>query len=158
MANPKPKTDTTIALNRKVRHDFFIEDEIEAGMVLQGWELKSLRAGKIQLLDSYVLLKDGEAWLLGATITPLPTVSTHFVADPQRTRKLLLHDRELARLFAAVSQKGYTCVCTVMYWKGQRVKCKIALAKGKAKEDKRETEKEKDWQRDKQRLLRQNNR
>jgi SsrA-binding protein len=159
MASKQPKrTDTTIALNKKARHDFFIEEEIEAGVVLQGWEVKSLRAGKIQLLDSYVLLKDGEAWLFGVTIMPLLTVSTHFEVDPMRTRKLLLHDREIARLFTATSQKGYTCVCTVMYWKGQRVKCKIALAKGKAKEDKRETDKEKDWNREKGRLLRQNNR
>jgi len=159
MAGKKPKVaDNTIALNKKARHDFFIEDEIEAGIALQGWEVKSLRAGKVQLMDSYVLLKDGEAWLFGVTISPLPTVSTHFEVDPMRTRKLLLHDREIARLFTATSQKGYTCICTVMYWKGQMVKCKIALAKGKAKEDKRETEKTKDWERDKQRLLRQSNR
>ena len=158
MSNKKPKVaDNTIALNKKARHDYYIEEEIEAGLVLQGWEVKSLRAGKVQLMDSYVLLKDGEAWLFGVTIMPLPTVSTHFEVDPLRTRKLLLHDREIARLFAATSQKGYTCICTVMYWKGQIVKCKIGLAKGKAKEDKRESEKEKDWARDKQRLLRRAN-
>lgn len=159
MSHKKPKVaDNTIALNKKARHDYFIEEEIEAGIVLQGWEVKSLRAGKVQLMDSYVLLKDGEAWLFGVTISPLPTVSTHFEVDPQRTRKLLLHDREISRLFTATSQKGYTCICTVMYWKGQIVKCKIGLAKGKAKEDKRESEKEKDWARDKQRVLRQANR
>lgn len=156
MATKKTKTaDNTIALNKKARHDYFIEDEIEAGIALQGWEVKSLRAGKVQLVDSYVLLKNGEAWLLGAHITPLPTVSTHYEVDPQRTRKLLLHDSEIARLVKAVSQKGYTCLCTVMYWKGHLVKCKIALGKGKGQEDKREVQKEKDWNLDKQRLLRQ---
>lgn len=154
----KSQESTTIAQNKKARHDYFIEEEIEAGIALQGWEVKSARAGKVQLVDSYVLFKDGEAWLFGALITPLLTVSTHFEVDPQRTRKLLLKDREIARLFTAVSQKGYTCLCTVMYWKGHLVKCKIALARGKAKEDKREAEKEKDWQRDRQRLLRQSNR
>jgi SsrA-binding protein len=155
MAKKSKMADNTIALNKKARHDFFIEEEIEAGIALQGWEVKSLRAGKVQLVDSYVLLKDGEAWLFGATISPLPTVSTHFEVDPQRTRKLLLHDSEIARLFKAVWQKGYTCVCTVMYWKGHLVKCKVALAKGKAQEDKREAQKAKDWNRDKQRLLQQ---
>jgi SsrA-binding protein len=150
----KQMTDTTIVLNKKARHDYFIEDEIEAGLVLQGWEVKSLRAGKVQLVDSYVLLKDGEAWLLGALITPLPTTSSHYEIDPQRTRKLLLHDREIARLVKAVNQKGYTCVCTVMYWKGHLVKCKVALARGKEKADKRQAEKDKDWNRDRQRILR----
>lgn len=149
------RSDNTIALNKRARHDYFIEEEIEAGIALQGWEVKSLRAGKVQLVDSYVLLKNGEAWLLGANISPLPTTSTHYEVDPQRTRKLLLHDSEIARLVKAVSQKGYTCLCTVLYWKGHLAKCKIALAKGKAQEDKREVEREKDWNRDKQRLLRQ---
>jgi len=154
----KPKTaDNTIALNKKARHDYFIEEEYEAGIVLQGWEVKSLRAGKIQLVDSYVLLKGGEAWLLGTSITPLSTTSTHFEVDPQRTRKLLLHDSEIIRLVKAVSQKGYTCMCTVMYWKGHLVKCKIALAKGKDKGDKRQAEKDKDWNKDKQRVLQQVN-
>ncbi|HNE26148.1 MAG TPA: SsrA-binding protein SmpB [Pseudomonadales bacterium] len=143
----------TIALNKKARHDYFIQDRYEAGIALQGWEVKSLRAGKCQLVDSYVLLKNGEAFLLGAHISPLQSVSTHFVTDPARTRKLLLKDRELADIFAAVQQKGYTCVCTAMYWKRHLVKCEIALAKGKAEHDKREVEKEKDWQREKQRLM-----
>ncbi len=159
MAKKKPKPGSnTIALNKKARHDYFIEDEIEAGIALQGWEVKSLRAGKVQLTDTYVLIQNGEAWLLGAHITPLPTVSTHFVVDPTRTRKLLLHNREIARLFAATSQKGYSCVCTALYWKKHLVKCKIALGKGKAKQDKRETEKQKDWDREKQRVLRHTNR
>ena len=143
----------TIALNKKARHDYFIEKRFEAGMALQGWEVKSLRAGKCQLVDSYVLIKDGEAFLLGAHISPLQSVCTHFVTDPTRTRKLLLKDRELAEIFAAVQQKGYTCVCTAMYWKRHLVKCEIALAKGKAEHDKREVQKEKDWLREKQRLM-----
>lgn len=143
----------TIALNKKARHDYFIEERYEAGISLQGWEVKSLRAGKCQLVDSYVLMKDGEAFLLGAHISPLNSINTHFVIDPQRTRKLLLKNRELADIFAAVQQKGYTCVCTAMYWKKHLVKCEIALAKGKANHDKREVEKEKDWNREKQRLM-----
>ena len=158
MSKKAKQESTTIVLNRKARHDYFIEEEIEAGIALQGWEVKSLRAGKVQLVDSYVLLKDGEAWLFGASIQPLPTVSTHVEADPTRTRKLLLKDREIARLQSATAKQGYTCICTVMYWKGHLVKCKIALAKGKAHEDKREAEKERDWDRDRQRLLRQRNR
>ncbi|MCB1616779.1 MAG: SsrA-binding protein SmpB [Pseudomonadales bacterium] len=144
----------TIVQNKKARHDYFIEDKFEAGISLQGWEVKSLRAGKAQLTDSYVLLKEGEAWLLGCLITPMSTVSTHFVVDPQRTRKLLLNSKEIARLCQATQQKGYTCLCTAMYWKGHLVKCEIVLGKGKAKHDKRETEKERDWSREQQRLLR----
>lgn len=154
MSKSKSKdTGGTIALNKKARHDYFIQDRYEAGIALQGWEVKSLRAGKCQLVDSYVLIKDGEAFLLGAHISPLQTVSTHFVTDPTRTRKLLLKDRELADIFVAVQQKGYTCVCTAMYWKRHLVKCEIALAKGKAEHDKRDVEKEKNWQREKQRLM-----
>ena len=159
MAKKKAKVSSnTIVVNKKARHDYFIEDQFEAGLVLEGWEVKSLRAGKIQLTDAYVLLKDGEAWLLGVNIAPLPTTSTHTQPDPTRTRKLLLHNKEIAKLFAAVSQKGYTCVCTSFYWKQHLVKCKIALAKGKEKQDKRASEKEKDWSREKQRALRETNR
>lgn len=147
-------TGNTIALNKRARHEYHLTDRFEAGVALQGWEVKSLRAGKAQLTDSYVLLKDGEAWLMGANITPLPTASTHFVTEPDRTRKLLLNHRELARLFSAVQQKGYTCVATALYWKKHLVKCEIALAKGKAMHDKRESEKNRDWDRQKQRLLR----
>lgn len=152
---PNKKTSGgTIALNKRARFDYHIEERFEAGMVLLGWEVKSLRAGKAQLTDSYVLLKDGEAWLIGAQITPLPTASTHFIADPGRTRKLLLKGRELDRLIGAVQQKGYTCVATALYWKGHLVKCEIALAKGKKEHDKRETEKDRDWSREKQRVMR----
>lgn len=155
----KPKKDKqspTIALNKRARHDYHLEEKFEAGLVLKGWEVKSLRAGKVQLTDSYVLLKDGEAFLLGAHITPLPTASTHFVTDPTRTRKLLLNQRELSRLFNGVNQKGYTCVATALYWKKHLVKCEIALAKGKKEHDKRETEKDRDWQRQKERIMRHN--
>lgn len=122
-------------------------------MQLTGWEVKSLRAGKAQLVDSYVIFKNGEAFLLGALITPLQTASTHFVTDPTRTRKLLLKRREIDKLAAAVAQKGYTCVCTKLYWKDHLVKAEVCLAKGKADYDKRATEKERDWNREKQRIM-----
>ncbi len=144
----------TIVLNKRARFDYHISEKFEAGIVLQGWEVKSLREGKVQLTDSYVLLKDGEAWLLGANIQPLPTASTHFIADPIRTRKLLLNQRELAKLAIGVQQKGYTCICTAMYWKQHLVKIEVGLAKGKAEHDKRDSEKDRDWQRQKQRILR----
>ncbi len=153
MAKKKKSSPGRIAENRRARHDYELTDRFEAGMVLEGWEVKSLRAGKAQLVDSYVLLKDGEAWLLGSNITPLNSASTHVVADPQRTRKLLLHDREISRLFVATQQEGYTCVATALYWKGNRVKCEIALAKGKKQHDKRATEKEKDWKREQGRYM-----
>lgn len=143
----------TIALNKRAKFDFFIEERFEAGVVLNGWEVKSLRAGKGQLTDSYVIFKDGEAWLLGSQIQPLATVSTHFVSDPIRTRKLLLRQRQLKELREAVEQKGYTVVATALYWKNHLVKCEIALAKGKKQHDKRDTEKDRDWNRQKQRLM-----
>ncbi len=145
----------TIALNRRARHDYHLEDRFEAGLALEGWEVKSLRDGKGQLVDSYVLIKDGEAWLLGAMITPLPSASTHVVPDPQRTRKLLLHAREISRIYVATQQKGYTCVATALYWKGNKVKCEVALAKGKKQHDKRAAVKEREWTRQKGRLLKQ---
>ncbi|MFM1896747.1 MAG: hypothetical protein RLZZ385_1821 [Pseudomonadota bacterium] len=155
----KPKQpDTTIVVNKKARHDYFIEDTFEAGIALQGWEVKSLREKKVQLVDSYVLIKDGEAWLLGCLITPLIAASTHVVAEPDRTRKLLLHHKELARLYAATKEKGQTCVCTKMYWKGHLVKCQIALAQGKQAHDKRATIKNREWAIDKQRIVRHHNR
>ncbi len=158
MAAKKPKQNSsTIALNKRARHDYHLTDKFEAGVALQGWEVKSARAGKVQITESYVLLKDGEAWLLGTQITPLQTVSTHFVSDPTRTRKLLLHSKELARLLEATQQKGYTCVCTALYWKKHLIKAEIALAKGKQQHDKRDTEKERDWDRQKQRVLREHN-
>ncbi|MEW5250995.1 SsrA-binding protein SmpB [Microbulbifer discodermiae] len=154
MAKKKSAPSNTIALNKKARHDYFIEDKFEAGLELQGWEVKSCREGKAQLTDSYVIFKRGEAWLLGARIQPLPSASTHFVTEPDRTRRLLLNKRELSRLIAAVEQKGHTVVATALYWKKHLIKCEIALAKGKASHDKRETEKERDWNREKQRLMR----
>jgi len=145
----------TIALNKRATHDYMLEERFEAGLVLEGWEVKSIRGGKAQLVDSYVLLRDGEAWLLGANIAPLASASTHVVADPQRTRKLLLHARELARIFAATQQKGFTCIATAMYWKGNKVKCEIALGKGKKLHDKRASQRDHDWNRQKQRILKQ---
>lgn len=155
----KAKTvDTTIARNKKALHDYFIEESFEAGMVLLGWEVKSMRQKKAQLTDSYVLIKDGEAWLLGCHLTPLNTASTHVLCEPDRTRKLLLHTKELARLFAKVQQKGYTSVATKLYWKGHLIKCQIALAKGKAAHDKRAVVKDREWAIEKQRVVRQTNR
>ena len=159
MSKKKPKQPSnTIALNKRAKHDYFIEDRFEAGIALQGWEVKSLRAGKGQITESYVLLKDGEAWLLGSHIAPLSTASSHYIAEPDRTRKLLLHSKELSRIANSVEQKGYACVCTAVYWKRHLVKVELALGKGKQHHDKRDTEKERDWNRDKQRVLRQENR
>ncbi|AMO67396.1 MULTISPECIES: SsrA-binding protein SmpB [Zhongshania] len=158
MSKNKSKSPSgTIALNKKSRHDYTLTDKFEAGLVLQGWEVKSLRQGKIQIVDTYVILKDGEAFLLGGNITPLPSASTHFVTDPIRTRKLLLHSKELRKLEEAVQQKGYTCVCTALYWKKHMIKAEIALAKGKQDHDKRETEKNRDWERQKMRIVRDHN-
>jgi SsrA-binding protein len=155
MANRQNKAQSnTIALNKRASHDYMLEDRFEAGLVLEGWEVKAIRSGKAQLVDSYVLLRNGEAWLLGANITPLTSASTHVVPEPQRRRKLLLHARELARIFAATQRKGYTCVATAMYWKGNKIKCEIALGKGKKLHDKRASERDKDWNRQKERLLR----
>jgi SsrA-binding protein len=155
MSKKKPKQQSnTIAQNRKVRHDYFIEEKFEAGLALQGWEVKSLRGGSVNLTDTYVFVKDNEAWLIGTNITPLNTVSTHYITEPTRTRKLLLNARELKRIEDAIKQKGRTCVCTTLYWKGHLVKCEIALAKGKVAYDKRMDSKEKDWGRQKQRLMR----
>jgi len=146
------QNSSSIALNRKARHEFAIEDRFEVGIVLQGWEVKSLRAGRVQIDQSYVILKNGEAWLLGGNITPLQTASTHVHADPQRTRKLLLHHKELNKLIGSVERKGYTIVPLSLYWKNSLVKLEIALAKGKKQHDKRADEKDRDWQRQKQRL------
>ncbi|HCD28101.1 MAG TPA: SsrA-binding protein [Gammaproteobacteria bacterium] len=153
MAKSKKMPPGSIAQNRRARHDYFIEQRFEAGMMLQGWEVKSIRDGKVQLAESYVQLHKGEAYLAGCNITPLLSASTHVVAEPQRVRKLLLHAKELAILFVASQQKGYTCVPLAMYWKGNKIKCEVALGKGKKMHDKRATTKEKDWQRDKLRLM-----
>lgn len=150
------KPDNVIAQNKRARFDYHLNDTFEAGVALTGWEVKSLRMGKVDLADSYVLMKDGEAFLLGAHITPLDTASTHFVTDPTRTRKLLLHKKELSRIHAAISQKGQTCVCTQLHWKGHLVKARLALAVGKKAHDKRDTEKDRDWSRQKQRIIRDN--
>jgi SsrA-binding protein len=150
----KSKDTPAIALNKRARHEYFIEENLEAGLALQGWEVKSLRAGKAQITEGYVIVKNGEAWLIGAHVSPLKTTSTHVVADPTRTRKLLLHRRELDRLLGAVERKGHTIVPLKLYWKHGKVKLEIGLAKGKQAHDKRATEKDRDWQRQKQRLMR----
>ena len=144
---------STIITNKKARHDFYIEDRFEAGMVLEGWEIKSLREGKVQIVDSYVFIKDGEAWVTNIIITPLKTASTHIHPQPNRTRKLLLHRMEIDRLQGAIERKGYTLLALSIYWKFGRVKAEIALAKGKQDHDKRATDKERDWKREKQRIL-----
>ncbi|MGD2136785.1 MAG: SsrA-binding protein SmpB [Gammaproteobacteria bacterium] len=145
---------STIALNKKARHDYFIEDRFEAGLALQGWEVKSLRAGGVQLTEAYILIKDNQAWLFGVHIRPLASTSTHTTPDPARTRRLLLHRRELDRLVGAVERKGYTLIPLALYWKHGLAKLEIALARGKHSHDKRAAAKERDWQREKQRLLR----
>ena len=147
------KTARLIADNRKARHDFTIQEHFEAGIQLHGWEVKSLRAGRAQLRDSYVILKHKEAWLLGTHISPLPTVSTHFEPDPQRSRKLLLNQRELNKLHVAVQRQGFTIVPLNLHWHKKFVKVEIALAKGKQTHDKRETLKRREWEREKQRTL-----
>ncbi len=151
-SNKKPNNNT-IAKNRKARFDFFIEERFEAGIVLEGWEVKSLREGKGNLSDSYVLMKNGEAFLIGCHIIPLLTASTHIRPDPDRTRKLLLNHKELAKLFAAVDRKGFTVVALSMYWKRNLVKVDIGIGKGKQLHDKRDTQKDRDWNRDKERIL-----
>lgn len=148
----KQKSDQTIAVNRKAHHEYSIEERFEAGLQLQGWEVKSLRAGKVQLDQAYVIMKGNECWLLGSQITPLQTASTHVVADPTRTRKLLLNRRELNQLTGNVERKGYTLIPLNLYWKNNHIKLSIGLAKGKKLHDKRATDKERDWQRQKQQI------
>ena len=143
----------TIALNKRARHEYFIEDEIEAGLELQGWEVKSMRAGKANISDSYIIFKNGEAYLFGATIQPLSLASTHVVCDPMRTRKLLLNKRELDNLFGKSSRDGFTIVALSLYWKGPWVKIKIGLAKGKKQHDKRDDIKEREWKVAKERIM-----
>jgi SsrA-binding protein len=137
MADKKEDTANRIAVNRKARHDYFIEDRLEAGVMLKGWEVKSLRAGRLQIAEAYVLLKDDEAWLFGAHVSPLPTASTHVIADPTRSRKLLLHRRQIDALVGAVERKGRTIVPLSMYWKNGRAKLEIGLARGTKEHDKR---------------------
>ncbi|MEM6300542.1 MAG: SsrA-binding protein SmpB [Pseudomonadota bacterium] len=159
MSKKKAKSpDNSIVQNKRARFDYNLLETFEAGVALAGWEVKALRSGKCQLTDSYVLIKNEEAWLLGAQITPLETASSHVATDPIRTRKLLLHKKELAKILAATSAKGQTCVCTRLYWKGHLVKASIALAQGKQAHDKRDAQRDKDWDRQKQRIMRQANR
>lgn len=153
----KPATnkpiERMIAVNRKARHDYFIEDRIEAGLALEGWEVKSIRAGRVQLTEAYVQIHKGEAWLHGAHFSPLQTASTHVRTDPVRNRKLLLHRKELDRLIGAVERKGYALVPLDLHWSKGRVKLEVGLAKGKKQHDKRASAKERDWQRQKARIL-----
>ncbi|MCP3679530.1 MAG: SsrA-binding protein SmpB [Gammaproteobacteria bacterium] len=151
-AKKKNRPDEIVA-NRKARHDYAIEENFEAGVVLEGWEAKSLRAGRVHLTESYAFIKKGEAWLFGAHITPLASASSHIHPDPVRTRKLLLHAEELKKLIGKLDIEGYTLVPLSLYWKRGRVKCELGLARGKKQHDKRQTIKERDWQRQKQRLL-----
>jgi len=153
MPADKDKPSPTIAENRKARHDYFIEDRYEAGLALEGWEVKSLRAGRAQLKEAYVYLRNGEAWLFGAHFSPLTSASTHVQADPTRTRKLLLHRHQIDQLIGAVERRGYTIVPLNLHWKAGRAKLEIGLAKGKKQHDKRATDKARDWEREKQRVL-----
>jgi len=144
----------SIVQNKKAFHDYFIEEKYEAGIALEGWEVKAIRAGRAQLKESYVIIQRGELFLIGAHISPLPTASTHVKPDPVRTRKLLLHAEEISRLIGKVERAGYTLVALDLHYTKGRVKAEIGLAKGKKKHDMRETEKKREWEREKQRLLR----
>lgn len=159
MASKKPKTSNpVIAQNRKAAFDYFFEERHEAGMVLEGWEVKALRAGRAQLTDGYVVIRDGELFVIGCQINPLGTASTHVRPDAARTRKLLMHAKEIRRLIGQVEQKGYTLIPTKIYWKNGRVKCEIALAKGKATHDKRRTIKDREDKREVERAMKQRHR
>ncbi|OZB60777.1 MAG: SsrA-binding protein [Lysobacterales bacterium 13-68-4] len=147
----------TIALNRRARHEYHIDQRYEAGIALQGWELKALRAGRINFGESYAIVRNGELYLFGASIPPLISASTHVIAEDRRIRKLLLHRHEIDHLIGATERKGYTLVPTAMYWKGNKVKVEIGVARGKQEHDKRDSAKERDWQREKQRTMRSHN-
>lgn len=147
------KKNKTIAVNKRARFEYHIEDRFEAGISLEGWEVKALREGRVQFSDSYILLKDREAFLFGCLVNPLPSVSTHFTPDPTRTRKLLLHRREIDRLTVAVDRKGKTVIPTAIYWLRGKVKVEIAIASGKRQHDKRKVQKDRDWQRQKSRIM-----
>ena len=153
MNDKTKKASKTIALNKRARFEYHIEERFEAGIALEGWEVKALRDGRVQFADSYVLLKDNEAFLFGCQINPLSTVSTHVVPDPVRTRKLLMHRREIDRLIGAVDRKGYTIIPTAMYWSRGKAKVEVGMAKGKRQHDKRKTEKDRDWERQKGRIM-----
>lgn len=147
----------TIALNKRARHDYHLEERFEAGLALQGWELKSIRAGRANITEAYAVVRGGEMFLFGAQMTPLISASSHVVADDRRTRKLLLHRTEIDNLIGSVQRDGFTVVPTAMYWKGNKVKIELALAKGKHDHDKRATSKDRDWAREKQRVMRGHN-
>lgn len=149
----KKSEDRIIASNKKARHDYLLETQFEAGLVLEGWEVKSIRDGHVQLKESYILLKHGEAWLIGTHITPLKTASTHIEPDPLRSRKLLLNRKEINKLITAREREGYTIVPVDLHWFKNRVKIQIAIAKGKKQQDKRASLKERDWNREKHRIL-----
>ncbi len=153
MAKASKQPRASIARNRKAAFNYFIDERFEAGLALRGWEVKSLRAGKAQLSEAYVTVRDGEAWLFGAHMSPLSSASSHVEADPARTRKLLLHRREIDRLTGLVERRGFTLVPLELYWKSGRAKLAVGLARGKRKQDKRAAEKDRDWARDKARLL-----
>lgn len=153
----KPNGGGTIALNKRARHEYSFEQKFEAGLALQGWELKAIRAGRANIGDAYAVVLQGELFLIGAQITPLIQASTHVVANDRRTRKLLLHRHEIDKLVGKVERDGYTLIPTAAYWKGNKVKLELALAKGKQAHDKRQASKDRDWERDKQRILRKHN-
>lgn len=153
MAKNKKTAENTIALNRKASHEYFFETQYEAGIELMGWEVKSIRSGRVNLKESYVLIKDAQAWIIGMHISPLASASTHIQTDPVRTRRLLLNRAELKKLIGASQQDGYTVVILSLYWKKQRIKAKIALAKGKQLHDKRASKKAQDWNREKGRIM-----
>lgn len=148
----------SIVDNKKAFHDYFVEERFEAGIVLEGWEVKSIRAGRAQLKEAYVIVNSGEIFLFGAHISPLPTASTHVQPDPVRTRKLLLNASEINKLIGKVERAGYTLMPLNLHFSKGRVKCEIGLAKGKKQYDKRDTEKERDWQREQQKIMKQNRR
>ena len=143
----------TIVDNRKAYHDYFIEDRFEAGLVLQGWEVKAIRAGHVQLKESYIIVRDGEIWIVGMHISPLSSISTHVTPDPTRTRKLLLRSEEISKLIGRVEQRGYTMVPLNLHYKTGRIKLDFGLGRGKKQHDKRDTARDKDWQREKERLM-----
>jgi SsrA-binding protein len=143
-----------IVLNRKASHDYFIEERFEAGLVLEGWEVKAIRAGRAQIGDAYVIAKDNALWLIGAHLSPLATASTHVQPDPTRTRKLLLRAEEIRRLLGKVRERGYSLVPLDLHYTKGRIKAEIALARGKLRHDKRDAEREREWQRERQRVLR----
>ena len=168
MSQASPKTaprssarqpaDSRIADNKKAIYNYHIEERFEAGMVLQGWEVKALREGKVQLTDGYVVIREGELWLIGCQVNPLRTASTHVSADSARTKKLLLHKDQIRRLIGKVEQKGHTLVPLNLHWKNGKVKCEIALAKGKAEHDKRDTIKDREGKREVERAMKSRNR